>query len=390
MAVKSGKLAPSKRSQTVRSFLVMELLDEAKRLTAAGKDIVRLEAGEPDLPAPRHAVEAGRRALAEGRTGYTPSPGTTELRETIAAWYADRYEVEVNPERIFVTSGTSPGLLLAAAAVLDRGDEVLIADPGYPGYSNAARFLEAGCGYFPVLDSEDYVYSPERIRERVTDRTKAIMVNSPANPTGARVPPESLEDICSLGCWVISDEIYHEICYEPERCHSALEFTDQAFVLNGCSKRYAMPGLRLGWVIVPEACVRAVSNMNQNFLIGANSISQAAAVAAIRESDADVAEKREIYRERRDLIVARLREIGFGVPAYPSGAFYVFANAERFTDDSIAFARELLAKTGVAVTPGIDFGPRGEGHIRLAYTVSRERIAEGMDRIERYLKSRAR
>jgi aspartate/methionine/tyrosine aminotransferase len=379
---------PSPRAQSVTPFLVMQLLDQAKELVARGEDVIRLEAGEPDLPTPAPVIEAAQRALAEGKTSYTPSAGTPELREAICEWYADRYRVKVNPDRVLVTAGTSPGLLLAMAAVVARGEEVLVADPGYPAYTNAARFLEARVVRFPVLESEAYVYSADRISQFVTDRAKLITVNSPANPTGARLPPKELARICSLGTWVISDEIYHELCYEEGRCHSALECTDRAFVLNGFSKRYAMPGLRLGWVIMPESCIRVMRNMNMNFYLGACSVSQAAGVAALREADEDVARMRAVYRERRDLIVRRLREIGFGVPAYPGGAFYVFANAKRFCQDSVAFAQELLANTKVSVTPGIDFGPASEGYLRFSYATEAARIAEGMDRIERYLAGR--
>lgn len=380
---------PSERARRVTSFLVMELLDQAKLMVERGEDVIRLEAGEPDLPTPPQVVAAAQRALAEGLTGYTPSPGTTELRGAICEWYRDRYAVEVDPDRVVVTSGSSPALFLALAAVVERGDEVLVADPGYPGYANAVKFLEAECARFALLESEGFVYSAERIRELVTGRTKAIMVNSPANPTGARVPSEGLEQLCSLGPWVISDEIYHEICYEPDRCHTALEYTDRAFVLNGFSKRYAMPGWRLGWAIIPPECVRAVRNMNQNLFLGASSIAQAAGVVALRETDEEVAARREEYRKRRDLLVRRLREIGFGVPASPPGAFYVFANAKRFCQDSVAFATELLEETGVSVTPGVDFGPGSEGYLRLSYTAGTGRIEEAMDRIGRYLAERS-
>jgi aspartate/methionine/tyrosine aminotransferase len=363
----------------------MELLDQAKLMMSRGEDVIRLEAGEPDWPSPPNVIEAGREALANGETGYTPSAGRPELREAISEWYRARYGVAVDPDRIFVTSGSSPALLLALAAVVDRRDGVLVSDPGYPGYANAARFLEAQCTRFPVLESEAFAYSADRISEAMTPHTKAIMVNSPANPTGACVAPGELERICSLGPWVISDEIYHELSYDDERCRTALECTDRCFVVNGFSKRYAMPGWRLGWVVVPETCLAAVRNMNQNFLLAAGTVSQAAGIVALRHTEDDVRRMRDEYRGRRDLLVHRLREIGFGVPAPPDGALYVFANATRFSPDSIALAKELLSKTGVSVTPGIDFGPGGEGYIRLSYTTTRERIAEAMDRMQEYL-----
>jgi aspartate/methionine/tyrosine aminotransferase len=367
----------------------MKLLDQAKLMTARGEDIIRLEAGEPDWTSPAPVIEAGKRALDDGQTGYAPSAGVPALREAISDWYRERYRAEIHPDRVFLTSGSSPALLLAMAAVVDLGDEVLMADPGYPGYANAARFLGAKCVRFPVLESEEFAYSADRIAELTGDRTKAVMVNSPANPTGARVSPSDLERICSLGPWVISDEIYHEICYEPDRCHSALEYTDRCFVVNGFSKRYAMPGWRLGWVVVPDSCLSVVRNMNQNFLLAAGTVSQVAGLEALRKGEEHVQRMREEYRGRRDLIVRRLREIGFGVPGYPAGGFYVFANVTPFSQDSVAFAKELLNETRVSVTPGMDFGPASNTYIRLSYTTDRDRIAEGMDRLERYLAARA-
>jgi len=379
---------PSNRAAGVTPFLVMELLDQAKLMITRGEDVIRLEAGEPDWPSPPRVIEAGREALARGDTGYTPSAGSPELREAISEWYGARYGVAVDPGRIFVTSGSSPALLLALAAIVDRGDEVLVSDPGYPGYANAVQFLEARCIRFPVVESEAFAYSAVRISEAVTPRTKAIMVNSPANPTGACVAPREFEHICSLGPWVVSDEIYHELSYDAERCRTALEYTDHCFVVNGFSKRYAMPGWRLGWVVAPKTCLDVLRNMNQNFLLAAGTVSQAAGVVALRDTEDDVRRMRDEYRSRRDLLVRRLREIGFGVPAPPAGALYVFASAARFSPDSIAFAKELLLNTGVSVTPGVDFGPASEGYIRLSYTTTRERIAEAMDRVQRYLAAR--
>lgn len=381
---------PSKRASSVTPFLVMELLDQAKLMIDRGEDVIRLEAGEPDWTSPANVIEAGKKALDAGQTGYTPSAGMLPLREAISEWYLSRYGVEVHPDRICLTSGSSPALLLAMASVVEPEDEVLMADPGYPGYANAARFLDATCVRFPVLESEGFAYSANRIAGLTSDRTRVIMVNSPANPTGARVSAHELQQICSLGPWVISDEIYHEICYEPDRCHSALEYTDRCFVVNGFSKRYAMPGWRLGWVVAPESCLPAVRNMNQNFLLAASTVAQAAGLEALRNGEEHVRRMRDEYRSRRDLMVGRLRGIGFGVPGYPAGGFYVFANAGPFCDDSVEFARELLEETSVSVTPGVDFGPASSSYIRLSYTTERGRIAEGMDRLERYLSRRAR
>jgi len=375
------------RTQQLSPFLVMEILERAAELRRAGADVISLEVGEPDFPTPPCIVEAGQRALREGATKYTHSLGRLDLREAIAEDYRNRYGVTVSPEQIVVTSGTSPGMLLLFAALLEPGDEVLLPNPHYACYPNFIQFVDGVCTYFPVEAAEGYDYSLERIQAARTPRTKALMINSPANPTGAVLPRATLQKLAELDVLLISDEIYHGLVYEGP-AHSILEFTDRAFVLNGFSKRYAMTGWRLGYVIAPREYVRAMQTMAQNFYISPCDFVQCAGLAALREAEPDVARMVAEYDRRRRFLIPRLRELGFAVEREPTGAYYVLANAQRFTHDSLSFARELLEETHVGVTPGIDFGSHAEGYLRFSYANSLENIAEGLRRLEEYLNRR--
>lgn len=375
------------RTQQLAPFLVMEVLERAAELRREGADVISLEVGEPDFPTPPCIVEAGLRALRAGATKYTHSLGRLDLREAIAEDYQKRYGVTVSPEQIVVTAGTSPGMLLLFAALLEPGDEVLLPNPHYACYPNFIKFVDGVCTYFPVEAAEGYDYSLERIQAARTPHTKALMVNSPANPTGAVLPRATLQELAELDVWLISDEIYHGLVYEGQ-AHSILEFTDRAFVLNGFSKRYAMTGWRLGYVIAPQEFIRPMQTMAQNFYISPCDFVQGAGLAALREAEPDVARMVAEYDRRRRFLIPRLRELGFAVDREPTGAYYVLANAQRFTNDSLAFARELLEETHVGVTPGIDFGSNAEGYLRFSYANSLEHIAEGLRRIEAYLRRR--
>lgn len=374
----------SRRAQQVRPFLVMEVLDRACALERRGIDVVHLEVGEPDFDAPRCVVEAACRALAQGHTHYTHSLGEPALREAICEHYAATYGASVHPDQVVVTSGTSPAMHLLFAALLDEGDEVVVSDPGYACYANLIRFVQGVPVCVRVFEEDAFQYRPEAIRAVVGERTRAVLINSPSNPTGTLLAPERMAEVAALGPYVISDEVYHGLVYEG-REHSILEFTDRAFVLNGFSKAYAMTGLRLGYLIAPPEFVRPIQNVQQNLYISANSAVQRAAIAALREAGQDVARMRAIYDTRRRYMVDRLRALGLGIAVEPTGAFYVFANARHLSTDSRALAFELLERAHVGVAPGIDFGAGGEGYLRFSYANSMERIAEGLDRLERYL-----
>lgn len=377
------------RALQIPPFIVMDVLERAAEMEREGIDVIHLEVGEPDFDTPDCIKEAALRAMGAGRTHYTHSLGIPELREAISEYYEQRYRAEVPPDRIVVTAGTSPGLFLAFSALLEAGDQVVLSNPHYACYPHFIRFLNGEPVFVNVEEQEGFQYRPERIREVLSPRTKGILINSPSNPTGNLLDEERMAAIAQLGPLVISDEIYHGLVYEGTE-HSILEFTDRAIVLNGFSKLYAMTGWRLGYLILPPEFVRPIQKIHQNFFISANDFVQWAGVAALRQAEADVERMRGIYDERRRFILQRLRDLGFGVTVEPTGAFYILANAKHFSEDSYAFAFDILDRARVGVAPGIDFGTHAEGYLRFSYATSKERIQEGMDRLERYLLDRNR
>ena len=376
----------SKRAESISPFIVMEVLERARELEVQGIDIIHLEVGEPDFDIPTAVKAATKAALDEGLTHYTHSLGDMRLREAIAQHYLDIYGVSVKPDQVVVTSGTSPAMMLVFAALLEGGQEVIISDPGYACYPNFISFLGGVPVRVPVYEKEGFEFSPDAIRARISDKTKAILINSPSNPTGNLLSEGTMRAIARFSPYIISDEIYHGLVYEG-REHSILEFTDHAFVLNGFSKLYAMTGLRLGYLIAPEKFIRPIQKMQQNFFICASSLAQRAGIAALQDTAQEVAEMKRIYNQRRQFMIRRLKEIGLGITVEPTGAFYVFANARHISGDSYKLAFDILEKAHVGVTPGIDFGKNGEGYLRFSYANSMENIEEGLDRIEKYLKN---
>jgi aspartate/methionine/tyrosine aminotransferase len=374
----------TQRAADINPFIVMEVLEAAQAMERAGEDVVHLEVGEPDFDTPDCIKEAALKALADGKTHYTHSLGLPELREAICDHYLSRYGVRLSPDQVIVTSGTSPAMAILFSTLLQKGDEVIISDPHYACYPNFIRFFDGTPVSIPVSEEEGFQYTPEAIREKITPATKAILINSPSNPTGNLLSPERMARIASLGVPVISDEIYHGLVY-GEAEHSILEFTDNAFVLNGFSKAYAMTGWRLGYLIAPPALIRPMQKIQQNLFISANAFVQWAGVAALREAEPDVVRMRKLYDERRIFMLRRLRELGMGISVEPTGAFYVLGNVKAFTQNSYEFAFEILRRARVGVTPGIDFGPNCEGYLRFSYANSLENIAEGMNRLERFL-----
>jgi aspartate/methionine/tyrosine aminotransferase len=379
----------AKRAEEIAPFIVMEVLERARAMERRGIDVIHLEVGEPDFdvsPAVRSAVCG---ALDCGCTHYTHSLGDADLREAICEHYLKTYGVSFGPEQVVVTSGTSPAMMLIFSALLEQGDEVIISDPGYACYPNFIRFLAGKPVSVPVYERDGFEFRAAAVEERISPRTRAVLINSPSNPTGNLLSESTMRAIAGLAPYVISDEIYHGLVYKG-REHSILEFAnqDQAFVLNGFSKLYAMTGLRLGYLIAPEEFVRPIQKMQQNFFICASSLAQRAGIAALRECSEDVARMKQIYNERRRFMIRRLRELGFGITVEPTGAFYVFANAKHISLDSYKLAFDILERAHVGVTPGVDFGPNGEGYLRFSYANSLENIAAGLDRIERYLEKK--
>ena len=375
----------SRKAQEIRPFLAMDMLERAQAIEReTGVNVIHLEVGEPDFNTPPAIVDAAVRAMRDGETHYTHSLGLPELREAIATWYAAEYSVRVSPEQIIVTSGSSPAILLALAALLDPGDEVVLSDPRYACYANFIQLCDGVCVDVPVDETEAFQYTAAKVRPHLTSRTKAILINSPANPTGTLLPFDEMACIAGLGPLVISDEVYHGLVYDG-RAHSILECTDQALVLNGFSKLFAMTGWRLGYVIAPPSLVRPMQKIQQNLFISAGAFVQYAGIAALQQSWPDVQRMVEMYNQRRQVILAGLRDIGFGVPYDPTGAFYVFADATRFGRDSYTLAFDILERAKVAVAPGIDFGRNGEGYLRFSYANSLENIHEALRRLKQYL-----
>jgi len=379
--------AISRRAREITPFLVMDILERAKELERQGEHVIHLEIGEPDFPTPGVVKEAAYRAMAAGETQYTHSQGLLELREALSRHYLEKYGVTVQPERFIITSGTSPAMVLIFAALLDPGDEVVLSDPHYACYPNFLRLVDARPRYIRVLEEEGFQFRPEELKAHLTARTKAIIINSPANPTGTLLSPERLAQIAEFSPYIVSDEIYHGLVYEGKE-HSILEYTDRAFVINGFSKLYAMTGWRLGYLIAPLDFVRPIQKLMQNFFISANPFVQRAGIAALTQAGPEVARMLATYDERRRFLLAGLKRLGFHIPAPPTGAFYIFVNARHLSSDSYALAFDILEKAKVGVTPGIDFGAGGEGYLRFSYANSLTNLAEALGRLKAYLERR--
>jgi aspartate/methionine/tyrosine aminotransferase len=371
-------------------FLVMDVLERASVLAREGRSIIHMEVGEPDFDTPEVIREAGIRAMRDGHTHYTHSLGHPELREAIAAWMHRQYGVGVSPDRVIVTLGTSGAMLLLYMAMLDPGDRVLMTDPHYACYPNFVRACHAESVRLPVREEEGFQYDPKQVEEIVNKGARALLLNSPSNPTGIVTSPERMRQLAEITrgqTQIVSDEIYHGLTY-GDKAHSILEFDPSAAVVSGFSKLFAMTGWRLGYAIVPEYLLRPMQKLQQNLLISPPDFAQFAAIAALTQASEDVERMRRCYEERRELVLRRLREMGLKILVEPTGAFYVFFNVSRYTDDVLTFAYEILENAGVALTPGIDFGPRGQGFLRLSYANSIEKLDEGLARFARFLAER--
>lgn len=381
---------PARRASEIQPFHVMEILARARALEAAGRSIVHMEIGEPDFATPEPIVRAGMAALEVGQVHYTPALGLPALRQAIAAFYRARHGVEVAASRIVVTPGASGALLLALGAVLEAGSEILLADPGYPCNRHFARFVEARAVGIPVRPETRYQLDAALVGRHWGRQTRAVLVASPANPTGTLLDAAALralhEAVTDRGGALIVDEIYHGLTYGIE-AQTALAVSDEIFVINSFSKYFGMTGWRLGWLVAPPAFVPLLDRLAQNLFLAAPTVAQHAALAAFEPGTLAILEdRREAFRRRRDYLLPALRELGFDIPVTPQGAFYLYAGCRRFTSDSLAFARRLLEEGGVAVTPGIDFGRHeAEVHLRFAYTTRLETLREGVERIAHFL-----
>jgi len=376
----------------IQPFYVMDLLARARELEAKGRSIVHMEIGEPDFATPAPIVHAGHQALEAGKTHYTPALGLPDLRRSIARHYSDRFGVSVDAGRIAVTPGSSGALQLILSVLVNPGETVIMTDPGYPCNRHFVELVGGIPKGVPVDADTGYQLSAALLEKAWSPSVRAVVLASPSNPTGTLISHQALSDILRMvserGAVLIVDEIYQGLVYGG-RAFTALSHADDVFVVNSFSKYFNMTGWRLGWAVAPEAYVDALDRLAQNIFLAAPTLSQYAALAAFAPETIEILEQRRLeFQSRRDFLLPALRELGFGLPVTPDGAFYLYANSEGVADDSREFCERLLARAGVAVTPGIDFGRnRPEKHVRFAYTTSIDRLAEGVRRIEHFLRA---
>jgi len=385
----------AERIGAIQPFRVMALLAEARALEAAGRDIVHMEIGEPDFPTPAPVTRAAVQAIETGDMHYTPALGLPALRERIAVFYQQRYGVRVAAQRIVVTPGASGALLLALGVVLDAGEAVMMADPGYPCNRNFVRFLGGVPQVVNVDAATEYQLNAALVEQHWTghggSQTRALMLASPSNPTGTLIDEQALAEMTGIVAQkngaLIVDEIYHGLTYDREPV-TALAFSDDTFVINSFSKYFGMTGWRLGWLVAPEDAIEHIDKLAQNLFLAAPTPAQHAALAAFEPENLQILEqRRQQFQQRRDYLLPALRELGFDLPVTPQGAFYLYAGCETLTDDSFAFAQTLLQDAGVAVTPGRDFGDnQPEKYLRFSYTTSMDRLEEGVQRLRQFLR----
>ena len=366
----------------------MEVLECAQKLEREGASIIHLELGEPDFDTPECIRQAAFKALDEGQTHYTHSLGDVELREHLCAYYKRRYGVGLHPDQVLIFPGSSPAMMVLFSALLDPGDEVILSNPGYACYPNFVRYAGGVPVWTLTHEEEGFQFRPEDVAKQISPRTRAVLINSPCNPTGIVLEPERMRALAELGPMIVSDEIYHGLTYGDAEEHSILEYTDNAVVIGGFSKAYAMTGWRLGYLIVPRDLVRPMQALMQNFFLSTNSAVQKAGIAALTCADEDVARMHATYDERRRFLLGELKRLGFNIPVEPMGAFYMLINARHLGSSSMELAFDLLEKAHIGITPGIDFGSQTEGFLRLSYANSIDNLAEAMRRLEAYIRQR--
>ena len=378
----------ARRAAEIEPFEVMDVLSRAQALERAGRRVVHMEIGEPDFTAPAPVVEAGVRALRDGRTAYTATLGLNSLREAIAAHYRSRFQVEIPASRIAITSGASGGLLCVTALYVDASDEILVPDPGYPGYRHFVRAFEGVAKTLPVSAANDFQPTLEMVRAAWGPRTKGLLLGSPSNPTGTLISRNELKGIAEFiadrGGVLMVDEIYQGLVYGMEPW-TAFGLPGEVVLINSFSKYFCMTGWRLGWVVLPQDALRGFEKLAQHLFISAPAAAQHAAVSAFSSESISILEQhREEFARRRDFLVPALKKAGLSIPAEPHGAFYVYADCG---GDARRFARDLLEKEAVAATPGVDFGGNGtDRYVRFAYTRSMDDLEEAAKRIARFVR----
>lgn len=380
----------AKRMEQIAPFYVMDLLARAKELEAEGRSIIHMEVGEPDFETPQSVVEAGKNALANGHTGYTPAMGIPELRKKISEHYLRALNMDIDPRRIVVTPGSSGALQLLMGVLINPGEKVLMSDPGYPCNKNFVAFVSGRAEPLPVGPETNYQLSAEQIEKNWDETTRAALVATPSNPTGTLLSKKELQQIYDVvkakGGILIVDEIYQGLVYGKES-FSALSLADDLFVINSFSKYFTMTGWRIGWLVAPEAYVESIDRLAQNIFISSSAPAQYAALKCFEPACLEILEaRRHEFQKRRDFLLPALTELGFVIPVVPEGAFYLYADCSALTDDSFKFAYDLLESEGVAITPGKDFGiNKPARHVRFAYTTEIDKMKEGVRRIQRFL-----
>lgn len=375
----------SKRAQSIKPFIAMDIIERAQALQREGHDVISFSLGEPDFNPPECVVKACEKALRDGETKYTHSQGLIELREEICRYYDRNYGVShLDPEQIIITQGSSPAFFLIFSTLLEEGDEVILPNPHYPCDANFIEFVGGQPVYLPIYQKENYQWNIQSLNNLITDKTKAIFVTSPSNPTGTVLTEEVMKGIADTNIPIVSDELYGELVYDGKMT-SALQVDPNAIVVNGFSKSFAMTGFRVGYLIAPKELIRSLQKVQQNFHISANTFVQHAAITALKEADQDIEFMKSEYIKRRKVMMNGLRELGFKIDYTPEGAFYIFVDASHINSNSHELAFDILNKVHLAITPGIDFGKNAEGYLRFSYATSIERIEEGLLRLKTYL-----
>jgi aspartate/methionine/tyrosine aminotransferase len=378
---------PSKLSQEISPFYVMDVLERAKEIESSGESVIHFEVGEPDFPTPDVIANEAIKSIKEGDTKYTHSLGIPELRQAISESYNKNYGVNIDPARVVITMGSSPALYLSIISLIEPGEEVVITDPHYACYPQIIKIAGGVPVTFRIFEEEGFQIDIDRLKKVITPKTKAILINSPANPTGVVLKPEVMKEIAELGVMVISDEIYHGLVYGTE-ARTIYEVTERAFAVNGFSKFYSMTGWRLGYLIAPEEFIRPIQKLQQNLFISPNPFVQRAGVQALKKAESDALRMVKLFNERRKIMIEGIKELGFNIESEPKGAFYLFIDANKINPNSHELAFDILEKAKVAVTPGIDFGEGGEGYLRLSYTTSTSNIKEGIRRLGEYINNK--
>ena len=376
------------RARAIEPFHVMRILAQARELEAQGRSIIHMEIGEPDFPSPAPVIAAGKQALDDKLTHYTAANGLPELRQAIADQYQPGSNLDA--DRILVTPGSSGALQLVMAMLLNSGDGLMLADPGYPCNRHIASLFNAEVQSVAVDEATDYQLTAELVEKHWQRNTRVVLIASPSNPTGTLISNEQLSAITHLleekGATLVVDEIYHGLVYD-EKPDSALKISDQLFVINSFSKYYGMTGWRVGWLVVPVDFIEVANRLAQNMFLAAPTISQYAALAALgQETEEELSRRRDVFHQRRDVLLPLIEAAGFKVRTKPAGAFYIYADCSEISDDSMALCDSLLHQAGVAITPGADFGShKSNVHIRFSYANTIENLQEGMRRIQQWI-----